>query len=1315
MGVYQAYDVSGIPFLSSTTTYHLDFPFMSNSNLPSRPAQPSNEEYEGRFHVVNVLRIPANTTLRHLRKVIGRNLYHIQRDPPIRFSVSLSRTTSMNTGKITFVDAAMAKIWFHKHGSRHSLYPIEINGSRLSFSKSFETVPVFKLLSMGDVDDEEVDSDYDEGGDEDDHDDQLKLARIDCGGFDDEGRFCVGWTKQAETRGSFVSFDVDEARLRIRCENLVVQALTYDIKYIYAGEKYKKIYFEFKHPPMLLKDDAGEHSKDSLAWLETAPINYHRSQELFKRVAYFDEEHSRCVQYGTVYRIHLCQGDDPLAFFKSTKHRLRIRAKVKELEDNTKDIFDNFGVDKMLEKLDFVVAFQAQALLGPEKLLPGDLLNLRGELLALQRKIGAKEAANVLNQLKSELCPRGPYPRHEKWRSFTMKQVRDRLAKASTGSAVKVLANSYTKEKMMMIHSVFVTPSRGIRLEGPHPDEGNRILRLYPDQDENFLRVHLIEEDGSAFRVVYDYGSIDAEEMMHESFGRALRLGVMVGGRRFQYLAFSGSSLREHSCWFVRNFKMDGKKVKASTIRENIGDLDHIRSPARYAARMGQAFTATSVSIMIDASNVEVVEDVKTKDGRYEFSDGVGTMSQEVCDCINREIHHEAFQMPEILPSTFQIRMGGAKGMLSLDVRDKGIKVRLRKSMVKFESKPVNGMIALEVAHYYTKPLAMYLNRQMIALLESLGVAPEVFIALQDDAIHALQDSTITPEAAVKLLHRSGVGRGCNMEGIIRTLQSNGINAITQIPFLHDANMSLVNFALRNIKYRARIKVPRCYTLVGVMDETNTLAENQIVACINKPNEPVKYMTGRVLLGRSPMLAPGDVQYAQAVEPREGHALRAITNAVVFSQKGKRPLASMLSGGDLDGDLFNLIQHEGLMCYHTCEAADYGKTKLLELNRPCTVDDVVDFFLDYIKLDKLGLIAIRHLEVSDRSKEGVLDPDCLKLAAMHSIAVDFPKSGLLPEIREMPRAPREKPDYRKSEYRNEDCSEDLVKRHPRSKETYYPSQKALGKMFRSINIHKQMKEWADSSSSCQKIQEGWKDQVWDLLLQKNRGDGKWRQMVTGQQRLVEEYYARLGVIAQEHCPDEKGTRLQEEEVFMGHVICRGPNGSRMSRFDLTNRLQDDFLLICQDIRKRALFESSALMDLNYSLQKRNIWQWVMTPLGQKLTSHDLIKVQVDGVENLNDIKKELQNVIERGLAFTKAAMEIEEEKGRSAPWIIIPALLTAHSCLDVVESFLQRQEGSSSPDGSSSNVDEEDRDNKTPSSTNASSLILLDGEEKDAE
>lgn len=93
------------------------------------------------------------------------------------------------------------------------------------------------------------------------------------------------------------------------------------------------------------------------------------------------------------------------------------------------------------------------------------------------------------------------------------------------------------------------------------------------------------------------------------------------------------------------------------------------------------------------------------------------------------------------------------------------------------------------------------------------------------------------------------------------------------------------------------------------MDETGILKEGEVfVITSTEPGEgKKKVLTGRnIIITRSPALHPGDVQRVTAVDVPQDHPLRKLCNCICFSQKGERDLPSKLSGGDLDGDLYNV-------------------------------------------------------------------------------------------------------------------------------------------------------------------------------------------------------------------------------------------------------------------------------------------------------------------------------------------------------------------------------------------------------------------------
>ena len=87
----------------------------------------------------------------------------------------------------------------------------------------------------------------------------------------------------------------------------------------------------------------------------------------------------------------------------------------------------------------------------------------------------------------------------------------------------------------------------------------------------------------------------------------------------------------------------------------------------------------------------------------------------------------------DFIPSAYQIRFAGYKGVLSEDPTLPGKTACFRQSMRKFES-PHRRLEVIQTS----RPQAVYLNHQLIMLLSNLGVPDAVFAKLQCDALDRL-------------------------------------------------------------------------------------------------------------------------------------------------------------------------------------------------------------------------------------------------------------------------------------------------------------------------------------------------------------------------------------------------------------------------------------------------------------------------------------------------------------------------------------------------------------------------------------------------
>jgi len=113
--------------------------------------------------------------------------------------------------------------------------------------------------------------------------------------------------------------------------------------------------------------------------------------------------------------------------------------------------------------------------------------------------------------------------------------------------------------------------------------------------------------------------------------------------------------------------------------------------PARYAARISQAFTAIDASLTVEeAEEIFELEDIciATNSRHYSFTDGVGTISKELAIAITQALRTKRRRplCSKIYLWAFQVRFMGSKGMLSVDYKLQGRAICLRPSMIECQA-----------------------------------------------------------------------------------------------------------------------------------------------------------------------------------------------------------------------------------------------------------------------------------------------------------------------------------------------------------------------------------------------------------------------------------------------------------------------------------------------------------------------------------------------------------------------------------------------------------------------------------------------------
>ncbi|KAL2900494.1 RNA-dependent RNA polymerase 2 [Bienertia sinuspersici] len=650
-------------------------------------------------------------------------------------------------------------------------------------------------------------------------------------------------------------------------------------------------------------------------------------------------------------------------------------------------------------KLDYEILFQINSLVHTLKI---SLADVTAELIDYLSTLSVDKAHIVLQKVHklSSTC-------YEPL-SFIKTQVQA-LENAQNNS---LFAGSRLKnDKVMRCHRALVTPTK-ICLLGPELESSNYIVKNFAAHTADFMRVTFVDEDWGklhpmAVSVSTEQGifSKPFRTSIYHRVLSILREGIVVGNKRFEFLAFSASQLRSNSVWMFAS----NDKVTAGDIREWMGSFNKIRSVSKCAARMGQLFSAAWQTLVVPVQDVEVIPDIeKNSDGiDYCFSDGIGKISLSFARQVAQKCEVDQ------TPSAFQIRYGGYKGVVAVD-RNSFRKLSLRSSMLKFESK--NRMLNVTKCN---KSQSCYLNREIVTLLTTLGVEDDNLEALLQEHMRLLGSMLTSRDAALAVLESTDMGESKTLVKMLR----HGFEP-NEEPYLLMMLRAYLESQLSDLRGRCRIYVPKGRVLLGCLDETGILDYGQVFVRLTlrkteldnldlnvfqKLDEKTAILKGKVVVTKNPCLHPGDVRVLEAVY-EVALEEKGLIDCLIFPQKGERPHPNECSGGDLDGDLYFISWDEKIIPPKTVAPMDYTACRPRIMDHDVTMEEIQRFFVDYMISDTLGTISTAHLVLADREPEKALSPKCLRLAELHSMAVDFAKTGAPAEMPNVLK-PKEYPDF----------------------------------------------------------------------------------------------------------------------------------------------------------------------------------------------------------------------------------------------------------------------------------------------------------------
>jgi hypothetical protein len=158
---------------------------------------------------------------------------------------------------------------------------------------------------------------------------------------------------------------------------------------------------------------------------------------------------------------------------------------------------------------------------------------------------------------------------------------------------------------------------------------------------------------------------------------RALRSGIQLNGVQYNFYGHSNSQLKSRTC-----FLFAGTRPDISARVEALGDFTKIKTVAKKSKRIGLLFSTAQMATIVKPERCEDIPDVETKD--YIFTDGCGLISPHLAHELVKKVGI-TFRNKRYMPSVFQIRYRGYKGVVNIDPAMKGlIQLKLRKSMKKF-------------------------------------------------------------------------------------------------------------------------------------------------------------------------------------------------------------------------------------------------------------------------------------------------------------------------------------------------------------------------------------------------------------------------------------------------------------------------------------------------------------------------------------------------------------------------------------------------------------------------------------------------------
>ncbi|KAJ1566164.1 hypothetical protein HK096_004058 [Nowakowskiella sp. JEL0078] len=428
-----------------------------------------------------------------------------------------------------------------------------------------------------------------------------------------------------------------------------------------------------------------------------------------------------------------------------------------------------------------------------------------------------------------------------------------------------------------------------------------------------------------------------------------LENGVDLCGDVYHFFGCSNSQLKEQKAFLI---KKKPEEVEAL-----------LQSMAKRTKRIGLLFSACEIVYNLDPKHTIDIDDLTSISISVRFAKILSKSAKIM------------FRQEHYLPSVYQIRYHGYKGVLSLDVNLNSHAAAFRKSMKKFSALPNsdNSFGIVQCSKPYTFGA---LNAEHVTLLTELGISKETLIKKQAEYF-AFHESAITDaEVAFQLFAFR------NQFDLIEKLTDLGISSVQSD--LRAAQKDEISKSLdKRSERKVRFILPQSRLLFGIAEPSSELLADEVFVRITVNGIPHTLSSGYVIVTRNPCLHPGDFRKLKVVDVKEYHHL---VDCIVFSTSSQlqRSAASEMAGGDLDGDQFMVIYDKDLITTIIFEPYKYPPAKL-KTDSKISRNDILKHFASY---NNYSMGKVKNLYLAWVAAKGASSKEATELNALFSSSVD---------------------------------------------------------------------------------------------------------------------------------------------------------------------------------------------------------------------------------------------------------------------------------------------------------------------------------------